>query len=384
MGYWVDMTTPTGRWTPTTSSPSGGRSSRSSTRACWSRTTGSRRTARAAAPACPTTSWRQGYETVVDPSVYVRFPLTSGPAGRHGAVAAGLDDDAVDAGVQHRRRGAPRRHLRGGAPTAPSALVVAEPLLAAGARRGLDGDRRALHRRGAGALDLPAAVRAGRDRRTRTIVVLADYVTTEDGTGPGAPGARVRRRRPRDLPARTACRWSTRSRPDGRSTPSCPLVGGHVLQGRRRGAGRATCASAACCSAHAAVRAQLPALLALPHAADLLRAAVLVHPHHRGQGRAAARERAHQLVPGDDQARPLRRLAEQQRRLGAVPQPLLGHAAADLALRRRPPDLRRLARRARRAGRPRPVRPRPAPAVRRRGHASPARRAGRPPRGCPR
>ena len=42
-----------------------------------------------------------------------------------------------------------------------------------------------------------------------------------------------------------------------------------------------------------AVRALLPALLALPHAADLLRAAVLVHPHHRDQGRAArARTRA--------------------------------------------------------------------------------------------
>ena len=38
---------------------SGGRSSRSSTRACWSRTTASRPTARAAAPACPTTSWRR-------------------------------------------------------------------------------------------------------------------------------------------------------------------------------------------------------------------------------------------------------------------------------------------------------------------------------------
>jgi isoleucyl-tRNA synthetase len=51
MGYWCDMATPTGRWTPPTSSRSGGRSSRSPTRACWSRTTASRRTARAAAPA---------------------------------------------------------------------------------------------------------------------------------------------------------------------------------------------------------------------------------------------------------------------------------------------------------------------------------------------
>ena len=53
---------------------------------------------------------------------------------------------------------------------------------------------------------------------------------------------------------------------------------------------------------------------------------------------------------------PLRRLAEQQRRLGAVPRPVLGHAAADLAQRRRPdPDgRRRLAGRAVRADRPGP------------------------------
>ena len=49
-----------------------------------------------------------------------------------------------------------------------------------------------------------------------------------------------------------------------------------------------------------------------------------------------AAERGHRLVPGHDQARPLRRLAEQQHRLGAVAQPLLGHAPADLAQRRGP------------------------------------------------
>ena len=48
----------------------------------------------------------------------------------------------------------------------------------------------------------------------------------------------------------------------------------------------------------------------------------------------------HQLVPRDDQERPLRRLAEQQHRLVAVAQPLLGHAAADLAQRRGPQQAR--------------------------------------------
>ena len=68
-------------------------------------------------------------------------------------------------------------------------------------------------------------------------------------------------------------------------------------------------------------------------------------------------------------------MARGQRRLGAVPRPLLGHAAADLALRRvRPRHLHRLGRRARRAGRARPRRPRPAPPLRRRRHLRRARR----------
>ncbi len=47
----------------------------------------------------------QGYETVTDPSVYVRFPLTSGPyAGR--ASLPDLDHHSVDAGLQRPRRGA--------------------------------------------------------------------------------------------------------------------------------------------------------------------------------------------------------------------------------------------------------------------------------------
>ena len=57
----------------------------------------------------------QGYETLTDPSVYVRLPVTSGEwAGK--ADLLDLDDDAVDAAVEHRRRDAPGRHLRGRAP----------------------------------------------------------------------------------------------------------------------------------------------------------------------------------------------------------------------------------------------------------------------------
>ena len=85
---------------------------------------------------------------------------------------------------------------------------------------------------------------------------------------------------------------------DGKFQDSVPIVGGMFFKDADprlvAGPGRPGPAVPV-----RAVRAQLPALLALPHAADLLRAAVLVHPHHRGQGPAAGRERADQLVPAE-------------------------------------------------------------------------------------
>ena len=175
-------------------------------------------------------------------------------------------------------------------------------------------------------------------------VVLADYVTTEDGTGlvhqaPAFGAEDLAASRAYGLPVVNPIE------PDGHFRADVPLVGGAFFKDadaalvadlRERGL----------LLRERAVRAHLPALLALPHRAALLRAAVLVHPDHRGQGPAAGGERAHRLVPGDDQARPVRRLAGQQRRLGAVPRPLLGHPAAGLALPGRPRHLRRLARRA--------------------------------------
>ena len=42
-----------------------------------------------------------GYETVTDPSVYVRFPITSGPLAQLGRLPLGLDNNSVDSGFQY-------------------------------------------------------------------------------------------------------------------------------------------------------------------------------------------------------------------------------------------------------------------------------------------
>ena len=112
--------------------------------------------------------------------------------------------------------------------------------------------------------------------------------------------------------------------------------------------------------------ARLSALLALRHAAALLRQAVLVHPHVGAARPAAGRQRDGQLAPAAHQARALRQVAGEQRRLGDLARALLGHAAAGLALRERPRRGDRLVRRAEERSRPRADGP--APPVRRRAH----------------
>ena len=76
-------------------------------------------------------------------------------------------------------------------------------------------------------------------------------------------------------------------------------------------------------------------------------------PRRVAQGRPARRQRDRHVATRAHQARTLRRVAGQQRRLGAVARPLLGDATADLAMRPRPRPLRRVPGRALRAGRPR-------------------------------
>ena len=88
----------------------------------------------------------------------------------------------------------------------------------------------------------------------------------------------------------------------------------------------------------------------------LLRAHLLVRAHDGGEGAPPGGERAGRLASRPHQARPLRELAREQRRLGALSRAVLGDAAADLAMCRGARDRDRFARRARHAGRTRPRR----------------------------
>ena len=87
--------------------------------------------------------------------------------------------------------------------------------------------------------------------------------------------------------------------------------------------------------------ARLPALLALRHAAALLRQAVVVRRHVEGARPPAGRQRDRRLAPRAHQARALRALAREQRRLGDLARALLGHAAAGVAVRERPRGVHR-------------------------------------------
>ena len=125
----------------------------------------------------------QGYETVVDPSVYVRFPITSGPLAEIGAsllvwtttpwtlvsnTAVAVHPEVTYVAVQTTVE------------DVVEVLVVAEPLLASVAgehkilKKMLGKDlERTTYKRPLDLIEIPDA----------HFVVLATYVTTEDGTG---------------------------------------------------------------------------------------------------------------------------------------------------------------------------------------------------------
>ena len=264
-------------------------------------------------------------------------PAADAAAGRAAAAGrrrpAGVDDHAVDAGLEHRGRGAPGRDLRDRPQvrrraTGWSSQMRCSPGCSARAGTSPTGSP---GRELAGAtyeppfrlIDVPDAHR----------VVTGTFVTTEDGTGlvhlaPAFGADDMAAGREHGLPVVNPVL------PDGRFEEDIPLVGGLFFKAADPAADREPVRPGPAVRLPAA-RAQLPALLALRHAAAVLRAAVVVHPHDRDPGPAARGERGDELAAAHDQARPVRGLAAQQRRLGAVQDPVLGHAAADLACARR-------------------------------------------------
>jgi isoleucyl-tRNA synthetase len=175
----------------------------------------------------------QGYETVVDPSVYVRFPLTSGPLAdtasllvwtttpwtlvSNTAVAVHPDDDYVVA------------------TDGSESLVVAEPLFSevlgdgwtvSSTVRGRDMERWTYTR----PLDLVQFPAPEDDREPAAhFVVLADYVTVDDGTGlvhqsPAFGGEDMAVAKEYGLPVVTPVS------PDGHFDDDVPLVGGQFFK----------------------------------------------------------------------------------------------------------------------------------------------------------
>src|SRR5438128_1751439 len=298
-----------------------------------------------------------------------------------------MDDDAVDAAGKRGRGGGAEGELRKGA-RGRGDVPARGGARARGARRGRRGARAPHGRRAGRALLLirGAAVRArrsppwsradprgpvrhhrGRNRhRAPRTGLRRGRLSGRSRRGPaqaGAPrgalqpGSRRRHlRRARALGKRRHLRGALRQ---GRCADG----------GADRGPARARAAAA-----RGALRARIPALLAMRDAAALLREIVLVHRDLAAARGAAARQRLHQLVPAARQARPFWRLACQQRRLGALARALLGHPAAGVALRGWAPARDRFLRPARRARGDDAVRP---PSSVRRPRAVPVPARGR-------
>ena len=298
-----------------------------------------------------------GYEEIQDKSVYVTFPLDDGSRPR----AGGLDHDAVDAALERggrrcirisstastpsRRAGAggssprPARAGRGcsakaRSPSGRCATFPGRELVGLRYRRPLDvvplPDGRAARRRGRRRL----RDRRGRLRASCTWRRRSAPTTTRPGSEHGlalrAPGG-GRRHLQRHHLARDRGQAGHRRRDQRAHHPPAQGTTGRHLRDR-------------------AVRAHLSALLALReqliyYARDswFVRTSAV-------KDRMLALNAQVQLASARGRDGPLRRVAGEQRRLGALARPLLGHAAPGLGLRPRP-GARRGDRQLRRAGR---------------------------------
>ena len=252
-----------------------------------------------------------GYRDVIDPSVYVRFPLLDDPSVSllawttmpwtlvpHAAIA-------VDPAVTYVR-----------ARLGEDRLILAEPLV----ERVLGEEAEIEERMPGSALlglryEPPFPYIGDYGERGHT-VLAGDFVSTEDGTGVVHTGAAFGEDDFR-LATENGLTIHNPVKPDGtfdeRTGPfagmyvrdaDAPIVDALRESGRLFRAGE--------------YEHSYPALLALRHAAHLLRQAQLVRAHHRAPGGAAGRQRGGHLVPGPHQARPLRQVAREQRGLGAL------------------------------------------------------------------
>ena len=162
-------------------------------------------------------------------------------------------------------------------------------------------------------------------------VVLGDFVTTEDGTGlvhmaPAFGAEDMEMAHKHDLPVLMTVL------PDGTFVPEVTPWRGMFIKDadpqivedlQARGLLFRT----------AGLHSHLSVLLALPHAADVLRPRFVVHPHQPLQGPPGGAEQHDQLGARARPGRSLRELAREQHRLGAQPRALLGDAAARLGVR---------------------------------------------------
>ena len=302
------------------------------------------RTARAAARRCRATRWRRATRTSrTRGSTWRSYPLrwdeprprasSSGPR-RRGRwcrtprsrcirTSTYVEVRAQGPSALDRSRSAGRR--------------VARRARRGGAARGADG-RGAVHGRGARRAALPAAARlACRSPRASTRSSCR-RTSSRPTTAPAWCTCR-----PRSAPTTTRRGSGTawRSQPvDARGRFAGTTAGGrrHVREGRRRRRSSSDLKRARRALEGGHGRALVSALLALRHAAALLRAHVVVRAHDGGAATGCSRAtRRSDWHPPEIGQRPLRRVAREQHRLGDLARPLLGHAAAGLGLRRTTP-----------------------------------------------
>ena len=302
----------------------------------------------------------QGYHDVEDPSVYVKLPVrapseplqvgdqllvwttTPWTLISNAAVAAGAE-------IEYAR-------VKMGGETFVIAAALAEKVLGEGAEL-------LNHFKGEALADIayepPFDYITDYGPRGHT-VLLADFVSTDEGTGLVHTAIAFGEDDFR-LGEQYGITLQNPVRDDGTFDERVTEFAGRFVKEadpdivKALGAGRAA-------AARRDLPALLSALLALRHAAALLREVELVRADQRGPRAAARQQRADRLAPGAHQGRPLWQMAGEQRRLGAVARPLLGHTAADLGVRcarLRAGLLRRLDRRPAREGRRGPRGPSP-------------------------